>query len=46
MVKRRMGLVLPNGLVRRISSYRSLRVGSGSLLSENVIDSILYNVSF
>jgi hypothetical protein len=27
-----MGLVLPNGLGRRISSYRSLRVGSGSLL--------------
>jgi len=47
MVKRRMGLVLPNGPGRRISSYyRSLRVGSGSLVSENVIDSILYNVSF
>jgi hypothetical protein len=41
-----MGLVLPNGLERRISSYLSPRDGSGSLLSENVIDSILYNVSF
>jgi hypothetical protein len=39
-----MGLVLPSGLERRISSYRSLRVGSGSLLLGNVIDSILYNV--
>jgi hypothetical protein len=41
-----MGLVLPNGLGRRISSHRNIRFGSGSLLSENVIDSILYNVSF
>jgi hypothetical protein len=38
-----MGLVLPNGLGRRISRYRSIRFGSGSLFG-NVIDSILYNV--
>ena len=40
-----MGLVLPNGPGRRISSDGSLRVGSGSLLVGNVIDSILYNLS-